>query len=42
MSEMPEDPEHLELTAAELTAVKKEIYEEAFKKFEELYKDDVA
>lgn len=39
---MPEDPEYLELNEEELSVVKKEIYEEAFKKFEELYKDDVA
>ena len=38
---MPEDPEHLELNASELTAVKKAIYDEAFKKFEGFYADDV-
>ena len=39
---MPKDPDHLELTMEELTNVKKEIYEQAFKKFEERYIDDVA
>lgn len=31
------EPEFLELTSSELIAVKKEIYDQAFKKFEEEY-----